>query len=86
MRTKTFWLYLFLTLAGIVVGGLIAQITADVPALSWLSYGQGFGTEGPVILNLTVLQLTFGINVRITVSTVIFVALTLLLGRLVTKN
>ncbi|MCR4905996.1 MAG: DUF4321 domain-containing protein [Clostridiales bacterium] len=86
MRTKSFWLYLFLTLAGIVVGGLVAEITAGIPALSWLSYGQGFGTEGPVVLNLTVLSLTFGIYVKITVSTVIFVALSLLLGRLVTRN
>lgn len=86
MRSKSFWLTLFLVLAGIVSGALAAEATAGIPALSWLSYGLQFGTESPVNLNLNVIRLTFGISVNITVSTVIFVALALLLGRLLRRD
>ena len=86
MRTRSFWLTLFLVLAGIVAGALAAEASAGIPALSWLSYGLNFGTESPVVLNLNVIRLTFGISINITVSTVICVALTLLVGRLLRKD
>ena len=86
MRTRSFWLTLFLVLAGIVAGAMAAELTAGIPALSWLSYGLSFGTESPVYLNLNVIRLTFGISVNITVSTVIFIALALLLGRLLRRD
>ena len=39
-RGKNNWaLFLFL-LAGIVIGGFISELTAGIPALGWLSYGQ----------------------------------------------
>ena len=81
-----FWLNLFLVLAGIVVGSLIAEITAGVSWLSWLSFGLEFGTEEPLVLNLTVLRLTFGITVKITVASILFVSLSLLLGRVFRKD
>ena len=36
----------------IVLGGFIRCLTEGVPALSWLSYGQTFGVETPIVLNL----------------------------------
>ena len=42
-RGKNNWaLFLFL-LAGIVIGGFISELTAGIPALGWLSYGQRLG-------------------------------------------
>ena len=79
----TFWLNLFLILIGIVVGTMLAEMTREIVWLSWLSYGLEFGTESPLVLNLHVLKLTLGITVRITVSTVLFIALSLLLGRMI---
>ena len=85
MRGK-FWLNLFLILAGVVIGTMIAEITVGISWLSWLSYGLEFGTESPFVLNLYVLRLTLGITVKITVSTVLFVTLSLILGGLISRE
>ncbi len=83
---KHFWLNFFLILAGIVIGAAAVELTAGIPALAWLAFGLDFGTASPFTLNLTVLSLTFGLSVRIPVSTIIFVALSLLLGKLIVKK
>lgn len=83
---KSFWLTFFLVCVGIVIGEMVAEMTASVPYLSVLSYGLDFGTESPVVIDLNVLRLTFGINIKITISTIIFTALSLLLGRTITKG
>ena len=85
MKTR-FWLNLFLIAAGVVVGALVAEITAGVKYLTWLSYGLDFGTESPFVLDLNLLRLTFGISVKITVASVIFIALALILGRLIMRK
>ena len=81
-----FWLNLFLVLVGVVIGSMVAEITVGIPWLRWLSYGLEFGTEQPLALDLNVLRLTFGVNVKITVSSVLFIALSLLIGRLFTRE
>lgn len=83
---KNFWLNFFLICAGVVVGSMLAEMTVGVPFLSWLSYGLDFGTESPLILDLNVLRLTVGLSVKITISTIICVALSLILGRMIVKN
>jgi len=83
---KSFWLNLFLICVGIVAGSLVAELTVGVPFLEWLSYGLDFGTESPFVLNLNVLRFTFGISFKITISTIIFVALSLVVGRAITKS
>ena len=80
------WLNLFLILVGVVVGSLAADMTLGVSWLKWLSYGLEFGTESPLVLNLNLLRMTFGINIKITVSMVIFIALSLCLGRVIAKD
>ena len=83
---KTFWFYLFLIVVGIVVGSMVAEMTMTVPALSWLSYGLNFGTQSPVILDLNAITLTFGISLKITVSTAACTALSLILGHYISKK
>lgn len=51
-KYKNGWLLWLFILIGIVLGGLIAELTASVHALSWLSYGQSFGLDNPLVLNL----------------------------------
>ncbi|MBQ3860495.1 MAG: DUF4321 domain-containing protein [Clostridia bacterium] len=85
MKTKI-WLNLFLILVGVVIGSLVADMTVGISWLKWLSYGLEFGTEAPLILNLNLLHLTFGITVRITVSMVIFIVLSLLIGRSIVRD
>ena len=81
-----FWLNLFLILVGVVIGSMVAEMTVGISWLKWLSYGLEFGTETPLVLNLNRLQLTFGISIKITVSMILFIALSLLLGRVITRE
>jgi hypothetical protein len=75
----------FLVLVGIVLGTFVSYICKGVNALSWLAYGVDFGLESPFVLNLGILQLTFGISIDLTLSVVIFVILSLAIGRALTK-
>ncbi len=84
MRTKTVF-NLFLILVGIVVGSLVANVTANVPALGWLSYALDFGFAEPFVLDLSVLRLTFGLNVDLSVSVILFVLISLVIGHYIDK-
>jgi len=75
----------FLVLVGIVLGTFVGYICKDVNALSWLAYGVDFGLETPFILNLGILRLTFGFSIDLTLSVVIFVVLSLVIGRALAK-
>lgn len=83
---KGFWLNFFLICIGIVTGSMVADMTSGIPALSWLSYGLDFEMKSPLVLDLNVLELTLGISVRITISTMIFTVLSLLLGKLIIRK
>ena len=85
MNKNTIITVLF-ALAGVVVGQMVATVTAGVPYLSFLAYGLDFGTTAPFSLDLGIISLTFGISVRITISTIIFTAMALILKRAVTKR
>ncbi len=75
----------FLVLVGIVVGTFVGYICKGVNALSWLAYGVDFGLESPLVLDLGILQLTFGASIDLTLSVVIFVILALVIGRALAK-
>ena len=78
---KNFWILLLLLLSGIVLGGFIGSLASSVPALSWLNFGQSFGLDTPLVLNLGVLVITFGLTIRITMASIIGVAIALLIYR-----
>jgi len=86
MRSSHFWLNLFLICVGVVTGSMVSEMTAGIAWLSWLSYGLAFGTQAPVVLDLGILSLTFGIRIDLTISAIIFVALSLILGKLIEKK
>ena len=54
--SKNAWALFLLILAGVVLGGFIGTLAKGVPALSWLSYGQSFGIDEPIVLDLGVLD------------------------------
>ena len=56
---KNSWALFLLMLAGIVLGGFIGTLTAGMPGLNWLNYGQSFGFDSPIVLNLGILVITF---------------------------
>ena len=60
-REKNIWILLVFLLAGLVVGGLLGRLASSVSWLWWLSYEQEFGLQTPLVLDLNVLKLTFGL-------------------------
>ena len=81
MHYKNFWILLIMLLAGIVLGGFMGQMAEGIPWLGWLNFGQSFGLDTPLVLNLGVLVITFGLTIRITMASIIGVAIALLIYR-----
>ena len=66
-------------LSGIVLGGFIGYLTKDISFLSWLNFGQSFGLDQPIVLNLGVLIVTFGLNIKISIASIIGVVVAIIL-------
>lgn len=79
---KNNWALFLLLLSGIVLGGFIGNLAAGVPGLSWLSYGQSFGLTSPIVLDLGIMVLTFGLSIKITIASIIGVLIAILIYRL----
>lgn len=81
MRGKGSWVCILFILAGLVIGGLIGNLTSGVDFLWWLSYGQDFGIANPLILDLQVVKLTFAIVFKINIASIIGVIISLFIYR-----
>lgn len=79
---KNNWALFLLLLAGIVLGGFIGELTSGVSGLSWLSYGQSFGFQSPIVLDLGILVLTFGLSIKITIASIVGVLVAIFIYRL----
>ena len=80
-RDKSTLVLIIFILCGLVIGGLIGQLTQGVSFLSWLSYGQTFGIAAPVTLDLGVVKLTFGIMFNINISSIIGIIIAVFIYR-----
>lgn len=69
--SKNPWILLVLMLAGIVLGGFLGTLTQNIDGLNWLNYGQSFGLDSPIVLNLGILVVTFGLSIKITIASII---------------
>ena len=76
-REKNIWILLVFLLAGIVVGGLLGRLASSVSWLWWLSYEQEFGLQTPLVLDLNVLKLTFGLMFKINIASIIGMVLSI---------
>ena len=81
MKNKNVWVLLILLLTGVVLGRFIGNVTEGIPALSWLSFGESFGLNTPLVLDFGILVVTFGLSIRITMAGIIGVVLALLVYR-----
>lgn len=79
--SKNAWALFLLILAGIVLGGFIGMLAEGISALGWLGYGQTFGLEKPIVLNLGLLVLTFGLTIKITIASIIGVIIAIIIYR-----
>lgn len=70
-RNKNIWILLVFLLAGLVVGGLLGRLAAEVPSLWWLGYNQSFGLSNPFTIDLGIMQLTFGLMIDINVASIL---------------
>ena len=61
--------------------GFLGEATKTIGLLSWLNFGQSFGLDTPLVLNLGLLVITFGLTIRITMASIIGVAVALLIYR-----
>ena len=81
MENKNFWILLLLILTGIVLGGFAGSLADGVSWLSWLNFGQSFGFDTPLVLNLGMVVITFGLSIKITVAGIFGVAVALVVYR-----
>ena len=79
---KNSWAMFLLILAGIVLGGFIGSLASDAGVFGWLGYGQSFGMDSPLVLNLGVLVITFGLSIHITMASIIGVVIAIIIYRL----
>ncbi len=70
-KEKNIWILLIFILSGLVVGGLLGELASKVDWLWWLSYGQSFGLENPITLDLSIMQITFALMFKISISSII---------------
>ena len=70
-------------LAGIVLGGFMGQMAEGIPWLGWLNFGQSFGLDSPLVINFGILVITFGLTIKITMASIIGVAIALIIYRFI---
>lgn len=80
-RDKNIWILMVFILSGLVIGGLLGRLASNVPSLWWLSYEQQFGLQTPLVLDLSIIQLTFGLIFKINVASIIGMLLAIFIYR-----
>lgn len=73
------WVFVVLVLIGFVIGRFIGTYFSG----SFLNYGQTFGLSSPIVLDLGFIVLTFGLQIHITIASVIGVAIALVVYRFI---
>lgn len=73
------WTLVILVLIGFVIGRFIGTYFDG----SWLNYGQTFGLNSPVILDLGFIILTLGLQISINIASVIGVIISLVVYRFI---
>lgn len=80
-RDKSIWILLIFICSGLVIGGLLGEMASQVEWLNWLAYGQKFGLQEPLVLELNVIKITFGLMLNINIASIIGMAIALFLYR-----
>ena len=70
-KEKNICILLIFILSGLVVGGLLGELASRVDWLWWLSYSQSFGLNTPITLDLSIMQITFALMFKISISSII---------------
>lgn len=80
-RDKNIWILIVFILSGLVIGGLLGELASRVDFLWWLSYGQSFGLTDPLSLDLNIIKVTFGLQLKINIASIIGMAIAIFIYR-----
>ena len=80
-KDKNIWILLIFILSGLVVGGLLGQLASSVSWLNWMAFGQQFGLSEPLVLDLSVLKITFGLMFNINIASIIGMTIAIIIYR-----
>ena len=80
-KQKNVWILIIFILSGLVVGGLLGNIAGNIDFLWWLSYGQNFGLSSPIELDLSIVQISFGLMFKINISSILGMIVAILVYR-----
>jgi len=83
LKAKHVLLLIFLLLTALVLSALVAQATAGVAGLKWLTWGDSVGFDA-VSIDLSVIQLSFSFHMQINVLQIICLIAALLIFRRLT--
>lgn len=78
MKAKNTLILIFLILSAIVLSVLIGTLTAGIPFLKWLTWGESIGFD-TVNLDLFIIHLSFSFKMQVNVLQVVFIAAALLM-------
>lgn len=81
VKDKGKWVAILFILSGLVIGGLLGDLAANIDWLWWLSFGEQFGLQEPLVLDLKVLTITFALMIKINIASIIGVIIALLIYR-----
>lgn len=81
MKNKNIWLCILFILAGLVIGGLIGELTSNISFLWWLGYGQEFGISTPLVLDLSAIKITFGLMFKLNIASILGLIIALVIYR-----
>lgn len=80
-KEKNIWILLIFILSGLVIGGLLGELASRVDWLWWLGYSGSFGLENPMVLDLSVVKITFALMFKINVASIIGMLLAIFIYR-----
>lgn len=83
MKVKNKLLFVFLVIAGYVIGVALSQATRNVAFLHWLSVGAPIGINAgkPAYIDLAFIQIAFGFTMQLNVAEIICMVAAVLIGR-----
>ena len=70
-KDKNIWILLVFILSGLVIGGLLGELASRVDWLWLLSYSQTFWLQDTIVLDLSVVKITFALMFKISVSSIL---------------
>ena len=81
LKSKSTWILIIIIFSGLVIGGLLGDLANQVDFLKWLAYGQEFGLESPIVLNLSIIKLTFAFMIKINIASIIGLVIAIFIYR-----